>query len=148
MGYTKAVTASAGVCVQLSSNTKYSPDRGAGQGGFRYEGQSGAGRNQLGKVLFAVGRYQNGRNPEAERVVLKLLDDLETALLAQVDIDERHVGPQFLDTAQPFGGGRRHGHNVDSLVLEQPGCRIKEVAVVINDDAPRSLTKCHEFSVE
>jgi hypothetical protein len=32
-------------------------------------------------------------------------------------------------------------------MLEQPRRRIEEVAVVVDNDAPRSLTICHVFSV-
>ena len=75
------------------------------------------------------------------------LDEIKPALLAEIDVDERHVGPQVLDTLQPFRRGRRHRHHADSLMLEQPCRRIEEIAVVVDNDATRPLTNCHEFSL-
>jgi hypothetical protein len=72
-----------------------------------------------------------------------LLNHVETALLAEIDIDECYVGPQVLDTLQPVCGGGCHRNHADSLMLEQPCRGIEEVAVVVENHATRALSRAH-----
>ncbi|CQD22033.1 hypothetical protein BN1232_05470 [Mycobacterium lentiflavum] len=78
---------------------------------------------------------------------MQLIDEFEATLIPEIDIDERHVGPQLFDTLQALRERRCHRDDVDSLMLEQPFRRIEEIAIVVDDDAPRSITRCHEFSL-
>jgi len=132
----------------LSGNSQDVSDSSTGQGSFGNERPSRAGGDQFGEVLLVMGGDQDRWNRGTGPVPMKLLDDVKTALLAEIDIDERHVGPQVLDTLQPFCGGRRHRHHADSLMLEQPCRRIEKIAIVVDNDATQLLTMSHRFSVE
>ena len=59
------------------------------------------GGDQFGEVLLLVGGDQDRRHIRAESVSVNLLNDVETALLAEINIHEGHVGPQFFDAPQP-----------------------------------------------
>jgi hypothetical protein len=136
-----------GGVVPLSGESEDVPDGGTGQRGLGNESQSRARGDQFGEVLFGVGGDQDRRHRGAESIPMKPLDEIKPALLAEIDVDERHVGPQVLDALQPFRRGRRHRHHADSLMLEQPCRRIEEIAIVVDNDATRPLTNCHPFSL-
>ena len=61
------------------------------------------------------------------------LCEFEPALAAKVDIDQCHVGPQFLEASKGRGGIRRHADDRDALALQQAACGIDETRAVIND---------------
>jgi hypothetical protein len=134
--------------VALSGKSEDVPDSSTGQGSLGNERPSRAGDDQFGEVLLVMGGDQDRRHRGTGSVPVKLFDDVKTALLAEIDIDERHVGPQVRDALQPFCGGGRHRYHADSLVLEQPCRRIEEIAIVVDNDATQLLAMSHRFSVE
>ena len=145
--YAAAVMEGPGGVVPLSRESQCVQDSGTGEGSLGNESHSRTDGDQFGEVLFVVGGDQDRRDRGAEPVAVKLLDEFKTVLLAEIDIDERHVWPKVLDTLQPFRRGRRHRHHADALMLEQPCRRIEEIDVVVDNDATRPLTSCHEFSL-
>jgi hypothetical protein len=62
-----------------------------------------------------------------------LLCEFEAALPAEVDVDQRHVGPQFLEALQCFGASGRHAYDRAALALQQATRSVDEIGAVIND---------------
>jgi len=130
----------------LTGNSKDVSDGGTGQSSLGDERTSWAGGDQFGEVFLLVGGDQDRRHTGAEPVLVNFSDDVKTALLAEIDINEGDVGPQFLDAPQPFCGGSCDRYHVNALMLEQLRRRIEKIAIVVDNHATRPLS-AHQLSV-
>jgi hypothetical protein len=62
-----------------------------------------------------------------------LLDDVEAAFVAEVDVDQRHIWPQLRKARKRLGTARRHADDNDAVALEQSAHGVDEIPAVIND---------------
>jgi hypothetical protein len=109
-------------------------DRTARQSRFRDEAGGRARGQQLGELGLGVRGYQDDvRRPRAHRAPQRM-DRVESALHAEIDVDQHEVRPQLRRALDRF---RRIGRATDygqALALEQAARRRPEGGVVIHDE--------------
>jgi hypothetical protein len=64
---------------------------------------------------------------------VELLGDFEAALDPEVDVDQRHVGPQLLETPKRVSAGRCHADDRNALAFQQSARGDDEIHAVVND---------------
>jgi hypothetical protein len=64
---------------------------------------------------------------------VKLLGKFEAAFAPEVDVDQRHVGPQFLETPKRVGASRCASDDGDALALQQAARGVDESRAVVDD---------------
>src|SRR5438128_8839121 len=64
------------------------------------------------------------------------LRELETVLVAEVDVDERHVRAELRHKSNRLGAVGRNPDDVQPLTCEQVDGALEEEGVVVDDDAP------------
>jgi hypothetical protein len=90
--------------------------------------------DQIDQVGLGVGRDQDDGRPC--RVSLRqLARQVESALEAEDDVDEHHLGPQLPRPAHRVGRVQRHAHHRHSLTLEEHAGSVQEGRVVVDDEA-------------
>src|SRR5256885_1984938 len=107
----------------------------ARRAGLGQEPARRARRDQVGVVLLGVRGDQDHRSACPVRVALKAPGDLEAALSAQIDVDQRDVRPQLVDLPHRLGAGRGHPDHRDALAFQQATGSVQEVLAVIDDQA-------------
>ena len=87
-------------------------------------------------------RDQDHRRPVTPTALDEPARKVETALLAEKDVDEDDVGPKRLGLAQRMfpAGCELHG---EALSFQECACRGEEAGAVVDDEA----AKCHAVSV-
>src|SRR6266511_4012149 len=111
---------------------------GAGrQGGLGQEADRGAGRYQVRVVLLGVRRDQDDLWRRLTSVAVQLPGHVEAALAAEVDVHQRYVGSQLVDSLRRLGAGRCRTDDGDALALQQAAGGVQEARVVIDDEAPK-----------
>jgi hypothetical protein len=109
-------------------------DRPCGQDVLGQEPDGRARRDQVAVVLLGVARDQDDPCPEV-LLAVQPSGHLESALPAEVDVEQHHVGPELVCPAQRLLAGRGHAHDRDPLPLQQPAGRSGEHRVVVDDQA-------------
>jgi hypothetical protein len=71
------------------------------------------------------------------------LGEFEPVLLTEINVDQRHVRPQLLDTPERLSAGRGHAGDRDPLTLEQIARSVAKGGAVINDEAAQQLELRH-----
>ena len=94
---------------------------------------SRARRHHVGEVLHGVGGNQYQRRRCGRRRTVKLIHHVEAAFAAEVDVDQCHIRPQFLEAPNRLGPARRRADHRDALALKQTASGIDENRAVIND---------------
>ena len=119
----------------LTGSLQQRPDSLRGQGRLAHEADGRARLDQLEELLLRVGGDKDELPGFGGRVVDQLPCHVETALPAEVDVEQCHVRPQFgrpLDGFSPSGG---HADYLNALLLEKrPRC-LEEARVVVDDQA-------------
>jgi hypothetical protein len=64
--------------------------------------------------------------------------ELEAALAAELDVQERDVRVELLGASERLRAGRRDPDHGNSLPLQKGAGRLQEVGAVIDDEAARS----------
>src|SRR4051812_31965026 len=64
------------------------------------------------------------------------LGELETVLVAEIDVDERHVRPKLRHESNRLGAVGRNPDDVQSLTCEQVDGPLEEEGVVVDNDTP------------
>jgi hypothetical protein len=72
---------------------------------------------------------KRGRRPRR----VKLLGDLEATLTAEVDVDQYHVRPQVITTAQCVRAARGCADDRDALGRQQTTSSVDEIRTVVDD---------------
>ena len=62
--------------------------------------------------------------------------ELEAVLVAQIDVDERHVRSELLHESNRLRPVGRNSDNVEAFSFEQLSGALEEESVVVNDEAP------------
>lgn len=118
------------------------PDNGPecvpGKVAFGQKRGSGAGRDEVSKVLFGIRRCQDYDRWLRAAWPCDLLREIEAALVTEADVDERDIGPELGDSLTCLHTIRRHTDNGDPLSLEQVTRNSDKAVVVVDDQAPNS----------
>ncbi len=78
---------------------------------------------------------------------MQVLGEFEPVLLTEINVDQRHVRPQILDTLERLSAGRGYADNGDALTFEQVARSVAKGGAVINDEAAQQLElQHHDFS--
>jgi hypothetical protein len=67
--------------------------------------------------------------------LLEALGQLQAALAAEVDVQQRDVRPQLRGPLKRLGTGRRHADDHDPLALQQAPGGVQEPGAVVDDQA-------------
>ena len=100
------------------------PNGCSGQSGLGKEPNCWACCDQLGIVLLAVCRNQDHGWPCLARLAREPLGKLQTALAAEVDIEQDDVRTEFLDVLQRLRGAGRDPNDYHALPLQEAAGRI------------------------
>ncbi len=93
----------------------------------------GARTDQLGIVLFGMGGDQDYRRPRLTDPTVKLPHEIQAALAAEVDVDQRDVWMELLDASQRLGTARRHAYDRDPLKFQEASRSVQELRAVVDD---------------
>ena len=86
-----------------------------------------------------MSRDQYDRRCRRGSVAVELLDEVETAVTAEVDVHERDVGAQLRDTSHGSTARSCDAHHAGPLALEQSHGRVEEIGIVVDDYATQRL---------
>src|ERR1700742_2923271 len=87
--------------------------------------------------------YQDDRQRCRPSNPVELHSYLEATLPAEIDVDQRHVRPQFLAQPQSFGACRGHANNRHALTLQQVAGGVDESGAVIDDQTAHWESRNH-----
>ena len=85
-----------------------------------------------------MGRDQNNPRRGSTGVAAQPPGDRETALVAQIDVDQHHVRPGLIEPPLRLHATGRNGDNRQALALQQVSGRVYEGAAVVNDQASQN----------
>jgi hypothetical protein len=111
-------------------------DRVRAEGCLRQKSDGRAPNDEFRERILRVGRDQD--DPRPVRIRGESSSQLEAVFLAQLHIDEHHVGlqrPKETQRLRPRGGPP---HDLQPLRAQKPRRRIEKLLVVINDQAPQA----------
>jgi hypothetical protein len=99
------------------------------------EADGRTGLDQLEEVALVVGRDENHPRGAAVDAVGETPGEIETALGAEVDVDESDLRPQLLNSPDCLSARGRESDDGDSLTFEQVARSFREARLVVDDEA-------------
>ncbi len=100
---------------------------------FATKPSAGLAATELGQILLGVGRREDHQRPV--RTAMQLVGHVESAVSAEHDIEQNHVGPQFAAQLQGLLAVGRRTDDLDPAADQQPGRGAAESGAVIDDEA-------------
>src|SRR6202020_3084633 len=123
--------------------TKQAADRGRRKIRLGHEADGGAGRDQISEIRLIVRRNEDRGRPAAQPFH-EPARQLEAALSAEVDVDEDNIGRELLRDRERLLAALGGAYDLDSLALEQVGCRPQHAWSVVDDHAPQTHGAEHD----
>ena len=99
---------------------------------LRQEADRGTGRDQLGEVPLRIGRDEHDLRQGRAARAGQAPRDVEAALVAEVDVHERHVRVELARQLNRLRARRRHADDGDALALQERPRRGEVSGVVVD----------------